>query len=394
MSLIRFGLIGCGLMAKAMVDAINRWPHLKLDQEAPRPVLTAVACPHAESRAWFEQNFPSLILSTSDYRDMLAGDTVDAVYCAVPHHLHETIYSDVIQSGKALLGEKPFGLDLEQNRHIMAEIEKHPDVFVRCSSEFPFYPAAQALYRWVQDGRCGVLIDVRAAFRHSSDLDLKKPINWKRKVETNGAYGCLGDLGLHTEHLLFRLGIQIDAVQALLSRFIDHRPDGLGKIAACETWDNAILLGSAHHSNQDKPFPVLLDTKRLAPGSTNDWSVEVHGLDSAVRFSTEDPNALYYTTSVDREQAWTRLNIGSKPQFATHTGTIFEFGFADAMLQMLAAFVLEWAGHPVDFGCATPEETYQSHVLHTAALLAHDQKRQFNIHELIQAQERGAGGTR
>ncbi|NCB00214.1 MAG: Gfo/Idh/MocA family oxidoreductase [Clostridia bacterium] len=337
---------------------------------------------------------PSLLLSTPDYRELLAGDVVDVVYCAVPHHLHETLYTDVILSGKALLGEKPFGLDLDQNKNILAEITRHPKVFVRCSSEFPFYPAAQALYRWVQEGRCGKLIDVRAAFLHSSDLDLEKPVNWKRKVMTNGAYGCLGDLGLHTEHLIFRLGIQIDAVQAVLSRFIDQRPDGSGGAAVCETWDNAVLLGSAHHSNQDKPFPVLLETKRLAPGSTNAWSIEVHGLDSSVKFSTEDPNALYYTMSVGREQAWARLNIGSRPQIATHAGSIFEFGFADAMLQMLAAFVLEWTGHSVDFGCATPEETHLSHVLHTAALLAHDQKRQVSMHELIQAQESGAGGNR
>ncbi|WP_261807696.1 Gfo/Idh/MocA family oxidoreductase [Paenibacillus sp. N3.4] len=41
----------------------------------------------------------------------MADDEIDAIYCAVPHHLHEQIYIDIIKAGKHLLGEKPFGID-------------------------------------------------------------------------------------------------------------------------------------------------------------------------------------------------------------------------------------------------------------------------------------------
>ena len=51
------------------------------------------------------------------------------------------------------------------------------------------------------------------------------------------------------------------------------------------------------------------------------------------------------------------------------TGSIFEFGFSDSLLQMWAAFLLELdQGKPPVFGCFTPEETRISHALHTAAL--------------------------
>ena len=40
---------------------------------------------------------------------------VDAVYCAVPHNLHRQMYVDIIRAGKHLLGEKPFGIDMEAN---------------------------------------------------------------------------------------------------------------------------------------------------------------------------------------------------------------------------------------------------------------------------------------
>ena len=55
----------------------------------------------------------------------------------------------------------------------------------------------------------------------------------------------------------------------------------------------------------------------------------------------------------------------------TITGPIFEFGFVDAMQQMLGAFMLEYDGQEVPFGLFTPEETRMSHALSTAALRSH-----------------------
>ena len=57
------------------------------------------------------------------------------------------------------------------------------------------------------------------------------------------------------------------------------------------------------------------------------------------------------------------------------TGSIFEFGFPDAILQMWAAFLLELdSGTPTIFGCFTPEETRISHALQTAALASNEKK--------------------
>jgi hypothetical protein len=39
-----------------------------------------------------------------------------------------------------------------------------------------------------------------------------KPINWKRQLQFNGEYGCLGDLGLHVLHIPLRYGWQPAAV--------------------------------------------------------------------------------------------------------------------------------------------------------------------------------------
>ena len=77
-------------------------------------------------------------LLTADHHELLADPQVDMVYVAVPHHLHETLYLDVLGAGKDLCAEKPFGIDLAAARR---------GRFVRCSSEFPFLPGAQRAYK-------------------------------------------------------------------------------------------------------------------------------------------------------------------------------------------------------------------------------------------------------
>jgi predicted dehydrogenase len=66
--------------------------------------------------------------------------------------------------------------------------------------------------------------------------------------------------------------------------------------------------------------------------------------------------------------------MGQETAFKTITGANFEFGFADAILQMWAAFVYELTrGRRLKpfAGCVTPEETALSHELFTAALQSH-----------------------
>ena len=119
---------------------------------------------------WYTDNFPSIRQATDDYRALLANPDVEAVYCAVPHNLHREIYCAAISAGKHLMGEKPFGIDRPANDAILACIAEHPGVFVRCSSEFPFFPAVQRIGRMIEAGAFGRIIEVNAglpAFQRS-----------------------------------------------------------------------------------------------------------------------------------------------------------------------------------------------------------------------------------
>lgn len=377
MKSVRFGVIGCGLMGREFASASARWCHLL--GEIPRPEIVAVCDFNEEATNWFRTNFPSVQFVTRDYRELLVRPEVEAVYCALPHNLHGQVYSDIIRAGKHLLGEKPFGIDKTANEEILKAHAEHPEVVVRCASEFPFFPACQQLIDWIRQGRFGRIIEVHAGFNHSSDMDLTKPINWKRRVEINGEYGCIGDLGIHTQHVPFRMGWMPQKVYASLSNIVRERPDGKGGMAPCLTWDNATMMIQARAENGDE-FPMILETKRMAPGATDEWFLEVYGLECSAKFNSNDPNGFCYTQAWDKEQAWCRVNVGYKPMLPTITGGIFEFGFTDAILQMWGTFMQEIQGKSVKFGCVTPEETALSHKLNTAALESWKQGRAIEIH--------------
>ncbi|MCY9670719.1 Gfo/Idh/MocA family oxidoreductase [Paenibacillus alginolyticus] len=365
---IRFGVIGCGLMGKEFASAAARWCHLtNVDFE---PKIVAVCDANSAATQWFQDNIASVEAAYTDYKELLANPSVDAIYCAVPHNLHAQIYIDIIESGKHLLGEKPFGIDQEANRRISEAIIKHPNVIVRCSSEFPFYPGAQQIFQWVQENKFGTIIEVEAGFWHSSDLDPTKVINWKRRIATNGEYGCMGDLGMHVLHLPMRYGWKPKSVRALLTKVVPERPDGKGNMVPCETWDNAILACDVEMEGQQ--FPMILSTKRIAPGNANTWFIRITGTDFSAEFTTKNPKqvaSLPYTPGGN--QAWHVVDAPYKSAYGTITGGIFEFGFSDSILQMWAAFCDELAhGKETQqpFYCATPEEAAGSHKVFTAAL--------------------------
>ncbi len=362
---LRFGVIGCGLMGREFASNAARWLHLT--DMSVKPVIVGACDTNENLLEWWKENVSSLEFTTTDYAALLERNDVDAIYCAVPHNLHASLYTDIIEAGKHLLGEKPFGMDLVQNRQINQAIREHPNLTVRCSSEFPFFPAAQKIVRWAQEGKFGRIIEAESGFHHSSDLDPNKAINWKRMVAINGEYGVMGDLGFHVCHVPFRLGWKPKNVRAVLSNIVTERPDGKGNIVPCETWDNATLLTTV--ALEQYEFPMTLSTKRIAPGEINTWFIRVVGTHFSAEFSTKRPKTLRFMAYENGQpQTWQELDTGYEGAYPAITGPIFEFGFSDALLQMWAAFCDEVAGNTPKFQCGTPTEAAMSHTLFTAAL--------------------------
>ena len=371
---VNIAIIGAGLMGREIAAALQRWPAL-IDHPI-RPRLTAVCDINPAALDWFD-GIETVTTKVTDYHALLVDPTIDVVYVAVRHDLHERIYSDVITAGKSLLAEKPFGIDDAAAQALLAVIEAHPESFVRCSSEMPFFPGAQLAINYVRSGALGTIVEARSSFLHASDVDVTKPIGWKRQSRFCGEAGVLNDLGLHTWHVPLRLGWAPESVFGVLQNIVTQRPGPDGALVECDTWDNAVLHSWAHH--EGVRFPLTTETKRIDPGQKNTWIFEAIGLDGGVRFSTKNPKTVEVFAMADvpgtgKEQVWQQIDTGSQSVWPTVTGANFEFGFSDAILQMWAIFLLERERLLGDrFGCVNPQEAAATHEIYQAAMVSHAQ---------------------
>src|SRR5581483_1246644 len=126
---LRLGIIGGGLMGREAASAFGRW--FVLENFPVHCELVAVCDLQDKLLDWFK-NVPTVKMVTKDHKEMLASPDIDVVYVAVPHNLHESIYLDVLNAGKDLLAEKPFGIDLRSAR-VIRDAAKASGRFVRCS---------------------------------------------------------------------------------------------------------------------------------------------------------------------------------------------------------------------------------------------------------------------
>jgi predicted dehydrogenase len=370
---VGIGIIGGGLMGREIAAALRRWPAL-IDHPA-EPELVAVCDINPAALEFFER-IDTVQLTTTDHHELLADPRVDVVYIAVRHDLHERLYVDTVRAGKALLAEKPFGIDRAAADAVVAAIDETPESFVRVSSEMPFFPGAQWAVDYVRSGALGRIVEAKCTFLHASDIDVNKPLNWKRQKQFCGEAGVLNDLGMHTWHVPLRLGWTPEKVVGILQDIVTERPGPDGTPQPCDTWDNAVIHSWARHDGA--PFPLTTETKRIAPGQKNTWEFEAIGMDGGVRFSTKNPKQVEVFAFIDvpgvgREQSWQKVDAGSQSVWPTVTGPNFESGFSDAILQMWAAFLAEYVGELGDgFGCVRPKEAALTHRLFAAAIASHE----------------------
>ena len=116
MKKVKLGVIGCGRIAQAHLEAIN---YLKEDAE-----LVAVADIDEEKAKKAKENFKAK-RCYKDYRELLKESEVEAVIITLPHHLHCQATVESAKMRKHILVEKPMALTLEEADKMIEEAEKN-----------------------------------------------------------------------------------------------------------------------------------------------------------------------------------------------------------------------------------------------------------------------------
>ncbi|MFY9233073.1 MAG: Gfo/Idh/MocA family oxidoreductase [Fimbriimonadaceae bacterium] len=125
------------------------------------------------------------------YDDVLTDPSIDAVYIALPHHLHAEWTIKCAEAGKHILCEKPFTLNAKDAERALKEVDK-AGVFFMEAFMYRCHPQTRELAKMVREGVIGKPLVVKAEFGFAAGRDW---VNFRTVGELGG--GGLMDVGTY-----------------------------------------------------------------------------------------------------------------------------------------------------------------------------------------------------
>lgn len=153
MSLLRFGLIGCGRVAPRHAESLQQLEHTE---------LVAVA----DKRRSRAENFQNKYSAEPyiDYHAMITRDDLDVITICTPSGLHAQMALDAIKAGKHVIVEKPIALSTaDADKMIAAAAEANVKLCVILQNRFN--PPMRDIYDVVKSGKIGKLLLGNACVR-------------------------------------------------------------------------------------------------------------------------------------------------------------------------------------------------------------------------------------
>lgn len=189
-SKIKWGILGLGKIAHSFAN------DLKLIPEAE---LAGVASSNFERAETFAKQFNAKAWYGS-YEELLTDPEVTVVYIATLHPNHFEWSIKAMQHGKAVLCEKPLGMNRSQVSEMVATAKKH-QVFLMEAFWTRFNPVYRKAKQMVADGKIGTLSYINASFSfYAMDREMDSRI---LAIEKGG--GALLDIGVYPIFLAYSL---------------------------------------------------------------------------------------------------------------------------------------------------------------------------------------------
>jgi predicted dehydrogenase len=152
------------------------------------------------------------------YEELAEDPDVDIVYIATPHALHFENTMMCLENGKAVLCEKPMGMDQHEVR-IMIDTARKNKLFLMEGMWTRFIPCIEAYLELMQKRAVGEVISLHADFGFKAPYDVNSRIFNK---DLGG--GSLLDIGIYPIYLsLVTLGIpsEIKAMARMAGTHVD-----------------------------------------------------------------------------------------------------------------------------------------------------------------------------
>jgi UDP-N-acetyl-2-amino-2-deoxyglucuronate dehydrogenase len=185
MSKLRLGIVGCGDIA-----GFTAW----VSKLIPRVQLAACCDVCAERAQAFAKRHGIRSVFT-DYAQLLASAPLDAVYLAVPHHLHYEMILAAVEASKAVLVEKPLTRTLEEGIKLAKALDQS-GVKVGVNYQYRYDSGCYAMARAVQQGALGKVMSVRINVPWHREPAYFEGTAWHKTIAQAGG-GALITQGSH-----------------------------------------------------------------------------------------------------------------------------------------------------------------------------------------------------
>ncbi|MFA5889787.1 MAG: Gfo/Idh/MocA family oxidoreductase [Actinomycetota bacterium] len=272
--MIGIGMIGLGLIS---------WFHENAYDQSGEIVKIKATCDLDQERAT-QRAARWGATAYTDYRELLADPTVDAVDITVPHHLHVEIARAALQAGKHVILEKPLAPTSADAEELIA-LARASGVTLALAENTRFEGAYLSVARLLEEGALGDIRLVRTFIAGSEVERLSDTSSWKgRKSQTMG--GAILDSGAHSFYLLRWLFGGVETVRATAAQLVP----------VSEVEDHAIvsgrLVGGGLYTTEYTFTAEIPWTERL----------EVYGSKgSVVVDQLANPTAIHYRGGTDVE---------------------------------------------------------------------------------------------
>lgn len=336
---LRIGLIGCGLMGRTHSNGYKRigdfFPELKY-----RPVLKVV-CSRREDKvkAFAEQwGYESY---TTNWKDIIARDDIDAVDICTPNDTHAEIAIAAASAGKMILCEKPLARNLDEAQKMADAIEK-AGVFNTVWYNYRRVPAVTLAKQIVDSGKLGKIFHYRANFLQdwtiNADLPQGGEALWRMDVDAAGS-GVTGDLLAHCIDTAMWLNGKITDVSAVTETFIKERMHQLtGKIEKVGIDDACIF-----HCHFENGSLGLFESTRYARGHKALYTFEINGEHASIKWDLHDMNRLEFFDHSDESivRGWRSILVtdGDQPYMKRWWIPGTSIGYEHSFIHQVADFL-------------------------------------------------------
>ena len=224
---IRWGILGCGKIARKFASDLKLVEHASLVAVASRDL------PRAQEFA----KMYNADIALGSYEAMVESDKVDVIYIATPHGFHHEHALLCLKNKKAVLCEKAFALNSAQVRE-MISASKEYKVFLMEAFWTKFLPQYQKVCELIKDGTIGTLKMIQADFGFRAEQPTPQ-----RLYDPKLGGGALLDVGIYPVFLATSLLGRPDDIEAVMTPY----PSGVDEqiSAVLRYSNNAIAITSA-----------------------------------------------------------------------------------------------------------------------------------------------------